>query len=48
MNEQLLFESKFLDKFKNYYSINYITYCIITFIVLKIIIGQVIFSFANY
>jgi hypothetical protein len=46
MNSQLLLESKFLHElFKNYYSTNYITYCILTFIVVKIIRGQtIIFS----
>jgi hypothetical protein len=44
MNQQLLLESKFLHEiFKSYYSTNYITYCKITFIVVKIIIGQVVF-----
>jgi len=44
MNQQLLLECKFLHEFKKkYYSINYIIYCIIKFIVVKIIIGQVIF-----
>jgi len=38
MNYQLLLESKFLHELTNY-----ITYSIITFIVVKIIIGQVIF-----
>jgi hypothetical protein len=37
-NAQLLLESKFLHEFsKNYYSTNYINYCIITFIVVKIL-----------
>jgi len=40
----LLLESKFLHELKNiYHSTNYITYCITTFIVVKIIIGQVFF-----
>ncbi len=44
MNYQLLIDYKFLHEFlKNYYSTNYITYCIITFIVVKIIIGHVVF-----
>jgi len=49
MNQQLLLESKFLHKIlKNYYSTNYIIYCIITFIFVKIIIGQIFFSLGNY
>jgi len=44
MNPKLLLESKFLHKIlKHYYSTNYITYCITTFIVVKVIIGQVVF-----
>jgi len=44
MNQQLLLESKFLHEFlKNYYSANYITHYIITFIFVKNIIGQIIF-----
>jgi len=44
MNEQLLLKSKILHEFKrNYYSTNYIAYCIITFIIVKTIIGQVSF-----
>ncbi len=40
MNQQLLLESNFLREFKNIcYSINYITYCMITIIVIKMIIG---------
>jgi hypothetical protein len=46
MNYQLLLKSKFLHEFfKNYYSTNYIIYCIPTFIVVKIIIGQIIIFF---
>ncbi len=45
----MLLESKFLHEFfKIYHSTNYITYCIITFIVVKTIIGQVIFYLGNY
>jgi hypothetical protein len=44
MNLKLLLESKFLHKIlKNYYSTNYIIYCIIKLIVVKIIISQIIF-----
>jgi hypothetical protein len=40
----LLLKNNFLHEcFKTYYSTNYITYCITTFIVVKIIIGQVVF-----
>jgi hypothetical protein len=44
MNLQLPLKSKFLHGFfKNYYSTNYIIYCIVTFIFVKFITGQVIF-----
>jgi hypothetical protein len=46
MNNELsiFLERKFLHEFlKNYYSTNYISYYIRTFIVVKTIIGQVIF-----
>jgi len=49
INKQLLLESKFLHEFKNnHYSTHYIIYCIITFIIVKIIKVQVIFSLGNY
>jgi len=44
----IVIKKKFLQLKKNYYSTNYINYCIITFIVVKIIICQVFFSFGNY
>ncbi len=44
MNQKLLLESKLLHEFlKHYYSTNYVTYCITTFIFVKIITGQVVF-----